>query len=280
MKRLLVYAFSLGMVLPISAQSPYRENLPEVLPAPTQPTTDAVGIVAHFRKAYAAHSRPRMVIFWNRDFTGQIATQYDRYTSKDVQKDTDSTTITRSAADPFGDLSATSQSGSTHIRTETHSGQSPVTTDDATASDSQDPVTWQCESAFIEAFVRVPTKLIDRTTIMRLSKRSLAAGERENIQAIEAAAINAKADIILEVLVQPDQRTISNALFKVNVRDVKSGAIIIQFTTSAVPVEASNTHYVAGPEGFTRVHGSVTIDDVGHKLALETMDRLTTVWRR
>jgi hypothetical protein len=278
MKRFLVAVVAFAFCAPTFARAQYRADVPTVMQPPPQPVTNVSDIIGKFRNAYVRRGKPRLVIFWNRDFSAQMTTPYDHYSTTHTQMRGKDVTLEDTAQSDEGTTKLTKHEGGEDIDSETHSGVRDVNDNGAGQPDADGPAAWECEGAFVDSFTAVPTRLIDRAMAMRTSASGLSADKEANLQAIEARALMAKADLIVEALGDADPGSPSGYTFKVDVRDVKSGAIVVSFTTQAIPVEASDVHYVAGPEGFERAKPNMTVGIIGHELALETMQRLAAAW--
>ena len=76
---LLTGAVSLMLLAPAQAQ--YRTGVPDVLTPPAAQVMEDPNkaVRSEFRRAYAQNKRPRIVVFWNRKFTDEVASQYEEY---------------------------------------------------------------------------------------------------------------------------------------------------------------------------------------------------------
>jgi hypothetical protein len=234
-----------------------RPGVPRVLiqPAPAAPADPIVA--DRFAAAYAGEGRPRIVVFWNRAFDDRVATAWTDVTAQytgtfDRRDGGDVVTAWASGAKP---------------------GEAPV------RPGLDERSGWQFEAAFSRTFADAGVHFVDRAAIMR---STAAAGDadaqRPNLQAIEASALAAHADLLMEVLMTPDAGAPVGFAFRVTVKNLADGAILANVATSAVPPVESG--YVATNRGFQKTVAAVGIDQAAHQLAIETMDGLLLGWGR
>ncbi len=262
---------------PVAGQSglPYRDGQPETLTPPPPPADPAIAARARFRSAYARAGSPRIVVFWNREFTDEVGTKYENYAHIDSQ--TDATSSTRGAAisgygvSAAGVDSVSSSRTSTDIRT----GADRLT-DNRRDSAYSEAVDFDIEAAFSGMLNSAGANLVDRTSIMRTTGYAKGAGATSNIQRVETAAILGKADIVLEVVQLDDPRKPDGVSYRVIGRNVRSGKTLVTLSTGARP-PAQRMGYVAGPSGgFVRATAPEPgPSDIGRQLAIETMGALS-----
>ncbi len=277
----------LALDQPISAQTErksrvngafYRNETPLVLapPAPTPRAEDAV--LQRFRSAYSARKQPRLAVFWNRQLSDQVATTYRdglRIRSTGGAESTRTHDETRSLD---GVTSMTQNTSSFDKTTDIDRRDGPINSAPRRPGFAE-LNDWQFENGFTNAFLNAGGRLIDRNLIIRGSAEAKNPDGRPNLQGIEAAALAAKADLLMEVLQTPDQTSPSGFAFRVAIKDLKSGMIVTNVVSRAVPREEGPPRYVATNQGFERATQSYGVDDVGNTLALETMSALLGVWR-
>lgn len=262
---------------PVAGQGdlPYRPGQPQTLTPPPPPADPAIGVRSRFRTAYARAGSPRIVIFWNREFTDEVGTKYENYARIDSQ--TDAASSTRGAAiGGFGVSVAGVDSASTsRTATEIRTGTDRIT-DNRRGSAYSESVDFDIESAFTSMMGSGGANLVDRTSIMRTTGYRSGAGATSNIQRVETAAILGKADIVIEVVQLDDPRKPDGVSFKVIGRNVRSGKTLVTLNTGARPPQ-QRMGYVAGPSGgFVRATAPEPgPSDVGRQLAVETMSALS-----
>ena len=260
------------------AQPVYRDGVPDVL----QPSADeSEATIARFRTTYEARQRPRMIVFWNRMLSDQVAA--DR--RADLRITDNSVFGARAVRDPGGDPngwpSASERQGGGSRSIDVSIGQrvtAPLPRPGLAESED-----WSVESAFVEAFLEAGTHLIDRNTAMRLIAASrkpqdAEPRERPDAQAIETAALVDKADLLMEVLQTPDPTGPLGFKFRVNVKESRTGRIVASVMWPTEPLQEIPGEWVAGPNGFQKVVRETTLRTIGRQLADETMQALVTGW--
>jgi hypothetical protein len=264
-----------GQQPPVGGGGPYRDGQPMVMTPPPPPADPAIGASARFRAAYARAGRPRIVIFWNREFTDDVATKHESYTNLHSRTDvsgqsSSSTNVGYGYADTASQGSASSETNAS-IR----SGVDNMTDNrrDSSFSEAED---FDAEASFTSQLQGAGANLIDRTSIMRTTGLAKRAGETSNIQGIETSAILGKADIVLEVVQLADSRKASGVSFRVIARNVRSGKVVATLSTSARP-PVGRMPFVAGSDGrlVRAVAPEPGPQQIGRQLAVETMSALS-----
>lgn len=238
------------------APEAYRDGQPEVLRAPPSPLDRGVLAAGDFRAAYARARSPRIMVFWNRTFGDELTTAY---------RDIVHGEATHAVSYDNGALAS-------RDTVDLSSGTARI--DSSRESALDEDIDFAVEAAFTDGLATNGARLIDRSMAMRAGGRG--AGNRPNVQAIEAAATAARADVLIEVLQTTASRaTPTGAVFKVTVKDIRSARVLVAFTSGgAAPVRPAGL--VVGPGGFvrdTRV-ASTSPDGVGRELANRTMTAL------
>jgi len=262
-RRLLIAALpALLTVLPglASAQVTYRDApvpfMREGQPAverPAPPPPDArLGIRSRFRSAYARANSPKMVIFWNREFTDEVGTGYDLVQTSDSYVERHGSGVSASSETRLG------------VRS---------TTDNRRESGLSEAGDFDCEQGFQGALGQAGARLVDRTAIMRTTGAARGAGATANVQELETQAILAKADLIIEVTQMGGGGATA---YKVVARDLRRAKILAAFRTNGRPPPAPR-RYVAGPNGFElATAGEPSSERIGEQVALELMTRMAS----
>jgi hypothetical protein len=251
----------------------YRADVPVTLDAPARAPDPALGVRRRFAAAYGRAKSPRIVIFWNREFTDQLATDY----RDTVQVDRSVVAAGSSsgvAVGGWGVSAAAVESVGVAASSTRVTSSSENLTDNRTGSAYSDAVDFDIQAAFQAMLAAAGARLVDRTAIMRTTGQR--AGSHANIQAIETAAVTGKADLILEIVQLDDPRKPDGVTYRVIGRNVRSGRIMATLSTAGEP-PAVPMPLVAGPEGgFVRaVAPEPGPGDIGRQLAVETMAALT-----
>lgn len=265
--------------LPASA---YRTGVPEVMTPPPEPAAPAIAPL--FRRAYAAQGSPRLMLFWNRAITDEVATPYQRET------ETHSSTSWGAQAGSSGHTAIRPDGwGGRDIHSQRHSsasGGSTTTTrttealrraDGGQYAPVRDEDGWAFEDAFHAAFAEAGVRLVDRAMTVRGQARD-AGREAPNLQAVEAQAMASHADYVVEVL---PGRDAGGPLFRVSVKAVRSGRVVASFTSAGLPPAPASPVFVPVPgRGYQEAVPVVGPAGRGHQLARETMERLAAAWGR
>lgn len=251
----------------------FRPGQPVTLSRPARPADPAIAISNGFSKAYAKAKLPRMVIFWNREFSDEIATEYEDYDKFDQDTTRGSTTLEERTAGPAGDMTITESDGNEHVSSERRSGVRKLN-GGGTGRRVTEKIDFDLEQAVQETLRASGARLVDRTSIMRTAGVAERAGALSNVQEIETKALLGKSDLIIEITQFSDDDSARGVSFKVVCRDIRNARILTSFRTTAEP-PAKPLPYVAGPNGFERAKPRAPRPyEVGRELAVELMGRL------
>jgi len=242
----------------------YREGLPDVLTPPPAAAPIDNSVVERFRRAYAGRKSPRIVAFWNQEFDDQVSS----FGNEEVRiRDMESFAVTGT------------WNGTAGVRDRTIIMQSgPSVVESARRPGFSETSAWAFEAAFSQVFAEAGAHLVDRATITRTTAARDRSTGRADQKRAEGAAV-AEADLVMEVLVARDWRSPVGTAFKVAVKDVRSGRVLANVVTMALPPQRSTQQYAATNRGFVPVTSEVTVDQVGRQLAVETMVGLLGAWR-
>jgi hypothetical protein len=265
---------------PQGAQGLYRNDTPITLDPPRQsggPSAEDQ-ILSRFQNVYIQRKRPKLAIFWNRALDDQVATTYRddmriRSGGGSTSLLTDETEFNR-----FGSSRIIESNNSFQNTTDVSRRTGPA--ESAPKRPGFDELTdWQFENGFVNAFLVVGGQLVDRNVLIRTSAEARSASGQVNLQAVESAALAARADYIMEILQTPDRSSPSGFTFRVTVKDLRTGAVAANVVTRASKASQSSNQYVATDKGFERATRRQSIDETGDQLAVETMAALLRVWR-
>jgi len=259
-----------------SDPSLYREGQPQVLSAPAQgPAEDALNegaVGAAFRAAYAAEGTPRLAVFWNRAFSDRLS----QWTALSRVVRSEQSRITGTLFDT--DNSALIQ-GNESVQAELlnpETGRAGFETERADMA---------FESAYVTPLQTHGARIIDRATVMRLTQSEMRNDEgmtyRPDQQLVETDALINYTDLIAEILMVRDPEADLGAAFRVQVKDVRTGELVISFLSRGeTPARAgARREWVATDQGFQpRADKAPTPEGVARRLAFETMERLAGRW--
>jgi hypothetical protein len=215
-----------------------------------------------------------MVIFWNRAFDDEVASEYEDRQSEHEVESTTSNSLVETTRGPVGDA-VRSEGGNVRERGfEAVSGTKRVRAP-SRGHIGNEAVDWQLEQAFAGTMQDGGAAVVDRTMALRLAGLAMGAGERANVQELETAGMSEFADLIVEVLQSPDGRAPGGVSFRVLVRDLRNARTVASFVSAGRP-PVRRMPYVAGPTGFVRASAPEPgPSQIGEQLALETMQALT-----
>jgi len=271
--RILATALAIGLVATVASAQTYRDGVPEVLqgppPRPGPGAADAATASA-FRTAYQRHKSPRMVIFWNRQLTDSLSTSYEEWArvSLNDNRSADMTTYYDGAE----------ANSSREVTAEMRSGRTASTADGQRMSGLAERADWRAAQGFNRTMLAGGARLIDRNLIMRST--ALRSADKSDAQSVEMSALEGKADLLVEVLQTPDPGAPSGYSFRVDVKDIRSGALIANVVTQGMPVPTGPGRFVATGAGYQRERPAPpTVDRVGARVAAEVMQAMIANWR-
>jgi hypothetical protein len=228
-----------------------------VIAAPPPRPAYSASPSASFSAAYRRAGSPRVIVFWNREFSDEVASRY--------------TDVVRGHSE-----SRSGVSGGESYRTDdlAVSAGTERGDDSRRESDFTERADWKLESAFLSGLAGNGVALVDRNTVMRKAGRGAAL--MPNQQSIETDALVGFADILIEVLQTSDDAAPLGTSFRISVKRIRDGRLISQFVSDG-QVPMGRRPFVAGPNGYERaapVPPSPSM--VARKLADETLGALAS----
>jgi len=144
-------------------------------------------------------------------------------------------------------------------------------------------VMWKFQNAFVEPFLAVKAKVVDRATIIR--QTGLEEMKGKSIQevdrmAIEMNALNKYADVYIEILIAQEMNSASGFIFKADAKDLKSGELVAHTVYEGLVKEATK-NVVVNPKTGRTAKKKVKVLDVensARNLALLIMQDMTKTW--
>ena len=252
------------------AQAQFRDGQPGVLQPAPAPRDPGAGVNQAFAATYRRAGSPRIVVFWNREFDDEVASEYEDRTVDHEVTDTSNHALEETTAGPSGQTVRREGGELTERMRETTAGTRRVKPA-ARAQQGGESTNWLLEDAFSAVLAQAGARLVDRKMVMRLTGSSLGAGERANLQDLETRGMSRYADIVLEVLAAPDTGAPGGAAYRIVARDLRTARPLGSFTTSATP-PVGRLGYVAGANGFERATPPTPgPSQVGRQLGLETL---------
>ncbi|MES1201810.1 MAG: hypothetical protein ABUS57_10225 [Pseudomonadota bacterium] len=233
------------------AEAQFRSGQPETLTPPPAPVSNGPSAqISSFARAYAAHGKPRVIVFWNRELSDSVVTPW------------------------VDELSIDRYAGSTVIQSRTFSEDPGKRAPQmATAPD------WKVQGRYQSAMLQGGVRMIDRRASMRFSAAGKAAGVGSNITSIETKSLQGSAEILVEILLAPDPDSPTSYVFQATILSTKTGQILGSFVTSASSPPTDLGYKASANGGFERVIVQAPFERMGDELALQTMSALQSAWR-
>lgn len=261
----------------------YRSGVPDVLEPESTVSRNDDAVLDQFRRLYAARKAPRIVVFWNREFSDRASDYRAVRRITEREKVNIAGNVTRPAEKtvwPTGPVTYDDfQISASRTRDRTISENISDGYDDQRLGmlESED---WSAEAAFTSLFIEAGGNLIDRAVAMRTTAARAREEGAEHLdqQQVETSALLGKADLLMEVLQTPDSDGPIGFRFRVSVKDVRTGRMLANITTVGRPAGAAETEWRATRDGFVKVARSYMAGSVGRQVGLETMRALVAVW--
>jgi hypothetical protein len=253
-----------------SAAAQYRAGGPEVL-TPAPESGSPLMMAAHrFRAGYARHGSPRIILFWNRVLSDEVESQYANHVSAV------STSRAGAVEGPVGYAGYGAAAG----RVDTLDiAATKARIREGQRDSMAESADWKVETAFNRAFIDNGARFVDRSVAMRITAHGRKLGATPNVQDIETGALVGKADLMMEVLQTPDPESPVGYSFRAQVKDVRSGRILVSAIGNGSDLARGPGPMVATAHGFVRTAPpAVTLEDVGEALAADVMGALAARW--
>ncbi len=147
-------------------------------------------------------------------------------------------------------------------------------------------------AGYVQTFLSAGAKVIDRATIMRLVERqqqqARGSASTPDYYRIEADALIGHADYLAEVLLAGhDAENQGRETYSVSIKDIKTGQILAMLHTDGHSKfsDATRTSWKSSSEGYLLSRDSdvaevSSVKNIGHNVALETMQALSGLWAR
>ena len=143
------------------------------------------------------------------------------------------------------------------------------------ASDVPAGPAFELQRGLVSQMVEAGVTVVDRAAIMRITDNALETGEFSRLspdqRRLEMRALGEHADMLLVF------RELTSDQFQVEVLDVRNGSIRVMLSSNGVPPEkAGSNQWKATDRGFQKVEQTVTLDEIGRELALQTLAKLSS----
>lgn len=258
----------------------YRSGVPDVLQPAGPASSNDDAVLDRFRRLYAARKAPRIVVFWNREFSDRVASNYRTGLRISERTEADVTGTSETVFGPDGPVTFDEHQVSGARTIDVTIGESVSDSDSHRRPGLLENDDWSVEAAFTRLFIEAGGNLIDRAVAMRTTaaRAKEEGAERLDPQQIETSALLGKADLLMEVLQTPDKEGPIGFRFRVSVKDIRTGRVLANITTVGRPADAAETEWRAGRDGFVKVSRRYKADSIGRQVGLETMRALVAVW--
>jgi hypothetical protein len=268
--RIIIVVSACALQTPSEAQ--WRANQEPVASPPIQHPIAPPDVVGPFREQYTGAGEPRILLFWNVAFDD--ATESNRQSVETTQ---------RTSSDHATGLDKQTAGASGNATLHESDDKKTDSVEHVTAVRILDPAKLtsglsprnavELELAFRRTLQSAGVRLISRDASIRLTQ---AATDRHGVdhKLIEADAVLGRADLLLEVLMVPDQSRPLGAAFRATLTEVKSAREIASLYTPAQPeLPLYPSHYTVTDTGFEKrqYQPRATPADIGVALAHEIM---------
>lgn len=232
-----------------ASQPVWRDGPPVLTPPPARdPDAGVKATSAEFARWYQTMQRPTLLIFWNRQYTDEVATE---------RASTYRETETREPG--YTERTAT-------IERQVTTGGRHADLDEGRSDD--------LETGFVDAFLGQGVRLVDRDTLIRKLSLQTDRAERFDMQLLETKALESGAAYLVEVLPHADAASRTGWAFTVRLKHLPTASLVGQVRTSATPA-AGPSRYVATNQGYEKQRlDRVTPPLVARQLASEVMASL------
>jgi hypothetical protein len=240
-----------------------------------------------FRAAYGKRGKPRLALFWNREFRDTLE---DWYAPFRVVERNDLGGAVGGAVSLNGNVSLQ--------RTTEPQLRNPA----AERPQLRERYDWEFQDGFLAPFLEAGAQMIDRATVVRLTAADQGGADPA---AVETRALQGKADFIVLALATPSGQSRTGYELMARVIDIKTGAIVANVNSRRLKewnpekrFEATDHGFVdtdpddelVGPEGDPKVradeHGIKVrrpppkLHKVAQNLAYNVMSALTGQWQQ
>jgi hypothetical protein len=255
-----------------AAYAQWRQDHQPVVAPPVQrlvPPPDAIG---PFKSQYQSAGEPRIMLFWNTSFDDSTETNRQKVDVTKRSISDSSTGLDKQTAGPAGDATLHESDDKSNETIERVLSDRIVDYAKQTTGLSA-KIAVELETTFRQQLQYAGVRLMSRSASIRFTQ---ADKDRRGVdpKLIETDAVVAKADLLLEIVMVPDQSTPLGAGFKVTMTDVKSGAELLSIYTVARPeLPQLPSRYVVTDSGFEKrqPHVQATVMDVGVALARDVL---------
>lgn len=268
---------TIAIAVSSAALAQWREDGPAVLTSPSPPAEERPFDTDLFMQRYKAAGSPQMVLFWNISFDDQLQSKNEQLETSSKSGTSERNSFDRTTSGIAGRVTRSSSDGSS-TETITQLKSNRISDSAKRSSSLSESSQAQIQTAFAETLRSAGVLLQDRAALMRVTHIEKT-NNTVDAKEIEAEAVVGKSNLLVEVLLIPDASAPIGSAFKLAVKDLKKGTEIVSFYTRAIPKAAPvQGGYVATDRGFEwqqPIADEPTFSEIGTKLALETIEKLS-----
>lgn len=277
MHRIAVVVGAIAACQSMAAEAQYRAEVPGVLPPAAQPPSPHEVVGSAFRDSYIRRGSPRVALFWNRSFDDEVSSAYEDRTRITSRRTNTKTGFEEASQSDLGSVSNVEEN-------EFESGTIDIVSGSKRAERARPSLVersdWRLEQAFQRELAANGIRFVDRGLAMRKVALEATRVDVRNVQEVEATAVAASADLILEVLQTNDAGAAIGLSFRIDVKDFASSTVVASVISAGRPMSTGPGRFVATSRGFKREGPPpLSLEAVGKQLALETMAALADSWR-
>lgn len=218
-------------------------------------------VINRFRQAFPDQGKPRIAVFWNREFPSRVSDWYSHY---------------RSSLNAKGELNVTGkdareEKGRATLTVEQESRYGLRTSD-------RNTIALGLQGGLISAFKQGGATVIDQAMAQRITDNALEDGTFERASPdqlrLQMRALSQQADYVLELVVGSEFDR--DGLYQVRVLSVKDASVVAVFNTDGKPPGSEDQHaWVVAESGFEKRDRPQPMSATGKEIALHTMAQMS-----
>lgn len=241
--------------VPMSEEA-YAESLRD--PSRRPPEQD---VIRRFRQAFPDQGKPRIAVFWNREFPTRVSDWYSHH---------------RGSLNAKGELSVTGKDA------REEKGRATLTMEQESRGglrpSDRNAIALGLQGGLISAFKQGGATLIDQSMAQRITDNALEDGTFERASPdqlrLQMRALSQHADYVLELVVGSEFDR--DGLYQVRVLSVKDASVVAVFNTDGKPPGSEDQHaWVVTDGGFEKRDRPQPMSTTGKEIALHTMAQMS-----
>lgn len=231
-----------------------RIGMPEVAvaPRPIDPRASGRMIAGNFQRWYAAHGKPSILVFWNRELGEDSVSRYSLQAT--------------STGSRSGDSQNFSYETNTEVGVKRQSG--------GLATDLTGVPMQRVEGAFMSEMLQAGGRLLDRNALMRSLSTKVSAQNRDDVQYLETLALKQGVTYLIEIVPNETDNGTTDLAMSVKIKHLPSSALVAQFVSSATPPPGPARYEARGNRYVSVQDHNITPEGIGRQLAGDVMREL------